>query len=121
MPLTTGDILKKTFKRSLIGYNEDEVDRFLDQIIKQVEGLQVEEKEPQAAVANVFVGKENSGVSLTIEDILKKTFQRSFKGYNEDEVDRFLDEVIALVKALQTRIEILQTKIETLQAGRANK
>lgn len=41
-------------------------------------------------------------MALTSEDILKKTFNRAFRGYNEDEVDRFLDQIIDEMRALQS-------------------
>jgi cell division initiation protein len=47
-------------------------------------------------------GKGELTVSLTIKDILEKTFKRSFKGYDENEVDKFLDEIIDELKALQS-------------------
>ncbi len=40
-------------------------------------------------------------MSLTVKDILEKTFKRSFKGYDENEVDKFLDQIIDEFKALQ--------------------
>ena len=50
---------------------------------------------------------------LTVKDILEKTFKRSFKGYDEDEVDRFLDQVIDEFKALQSENESLKTELGT--------
>ena len=47
-------------------------------------------------------------MSLTVKDILEKTFTRSFKGYNEDEVDQFLDQVIDEIKVLKDEIKTLQ-------------
>lgn len=41
-------------------------------------------------------------MSLTVKDILEKTFKRSFKGYDENEVDKFLDQIIDEFKALQS-------------------
>lgn len=38
---------------------------------------------------------------LTVKDILEKTFKKSFKGYDEDEVDKFLDQIIDEFKVLQ--------------------
>ncbi len=49
---------------------------------------------------------------LTVKDILEKTFKRSFKGYDEDEVDRFLDQVIDEFKALQSENEALKAKLD---------
>ena len=54
---------------------------------------------PGAADKN---GKGETIVPLTVKDILEKTFKRSFKGYDEDEVDKFLDMIIDEFKQLQT-------------------
>ena len=48
---------------------------------------------------------------LTVKDILEKTFKRSFKGYDEDEVDRFLDQVIDEFKVLQAENESLKKSL----------
>ncbi|KYP81829.1 DivIVA domain-containing protein [Ferroacidibacillus organovorans] len=45
MPLTPLDIHNKEFKRSLRGYNEDEVNDFLDRVIKDYEALIRQNKE----------------------------------------------------------------------------
>ncbi|AEJ41608.1 DivIVA family protein [Sulfobacillus acidophilus TPY] len=39
MPLTPLDIINKEFKRSLRGYNEDEVNEFLDEVVRDYEAL----------------------------------------------------------------------------------
>lgn len=56
---------------------------------------------------------------LTPLDIHNKEFRRSFRGYNEDEVDDFLDEVVRdfeeLLRAnaaLKEQVEQLQTRVE---------
>ncbi len=51
MPLTVKDILEKTFKRSFKGYDEDEVDRFLDQVIDEFKALQAENASLKASLA----------------------------------------------------------------------
>ncbi len=48
----------------------------------------------------VIILKGEAGMPLTVKDILEKTFKRSFKGYDEDEVDKFLDQIIDELKAL---------------------
>ena len=48
MPLTPLDIHNKEFSRKIRGYDEDEVNEFLDQIIKDYEALIRENKELQA-------------------------------------------------------------------------
>ena len=45
MPLTPLDIHNKEFKRAFRGYDEDEVNEFLDQVIKDYEALIRENKE----------------------------------------------------------------------------
>jgi cell division initiation protein len=52
-------------------------------------------------------------VSLTAKDILEKTFKRSFKGYDEDEVDKFLDQIIDEFKALQSENESLKQELDS--------
>ena len=47
-------------------------------------------------------------MSLTTKDILEKTFKKGFKGYDEDEVDKFLDEIIDEFKAIKAENETLK-------------
>lgn len=54
-------------------------------------------------------------MSLSVKDILEKTFNRSFKGYNEDEVDQFLDQIIDEMKAFDTEIQKLRSENAGLQ------
>lgn len=56
-------------------------------------------------------GKGERDVSLTVKDILEKTFNRAFKGYNEDEVDQFLDQIIDELKALQSENAALKKSL----------
>ncbi|MGZ9585082.1 DivIVA domain-containing protein [Paenibacillus marinisediminis] len=70
MPLTPLDIHNKEFGRKLRGYDEDEVNEFLDQIIKDYEALMRENKELQNH-AQVLQDKLNHFVNL--EETLSKT------------------------------------------------
>ena len=54
-------------------------------------------------------------MSLTAKDILERTFKRSFKGYDEDEVDKFLDEIIDEFKALKAQNEALKKDIGSVK------
>ena len=45
MPITPMDIHNKEFSRSFRGYNEDEVDQFLDEIVEEFERLYKENLE----------------------------------------------------------------------------
>jgi cell division initiation protein len=42
---------------------------------------------------------------------LEKTFKRSFKGYDEDEVDKFLDQIIDEFKILQNEVVSLKSEL----------
>lgn len=50
-------------------------------------------------------------MSLTVKEILEKTFNRSFRGYDEDEVDQFLDQIIDQVKSLNSQNEALRKEL----------
>lgn len=58
---------------------------------------------------------EINQVKLSAEDILKKQFRSSMKGYDEKEVDTYLDQVISDYKAFEAIIESQQEQIEKLQ------
>lgn len=57
------------------------------------------------------VGKGIMHVPLTVKDILEKTFKRSFKGYDEDEVDKFLDLIIDEFKAMQNELAAVKDEL----------
>jgi DivIVA domain len=70
MPLTPLDIHNKEFGRRLRGYDEDEVNEFLDQVIKDYESLIRENKEMQ----NQLLGlQEKLNHFSNIEETLSKT------------------------------------------------
>jgi cell division initiation protein len=56
---------------------------------------------------------------LTPLDIQKKEFKRSFRGYNEDEVDQFLDQLVQDYEALYLENQSLKEKLETSEAAKA--
>ncbi|PWI57687.1 DivIVA domain-containing protein [Sulfoacidibacillus thermotolerans] len=70
MPLTPLDIHNKEFKRSLRGYNEDEVNDFLDRIIKDYEGLIRQHKELEERCAQL---EEQVNHFKMMEDSLSKS------------------------------------------------
>ncbi|MEI7026766.1 DivIVA domain-containing protein [Paenibacillus sp. y28] len=70
MPLTPLDIHNKEFSRSFRGYNEDEVNEFLDQIIKDYEALIRESKDLQNQVETL---QERLNHFANIEETLSKT------------------------------------------------
>jgi cell division initiation protein len=70
MALTPLDIHNKEFSRSFRGYNEDEVNEFLDQIIKDYEALIRENKEMQNQIQTT---QERLDHFSNIEETLSKT------------------------------------------------
>jgi cell division initiation protein len=70
MTLTPLDIHNKEFSRRLRGYDEDEVNEFLDQIIKDYEALIRENKELQNQLQTQT---EKLGHFTNIEETLSKT------------------------------------------------
>lgn len=70
MPLTPLDIHNKEFGRKLRGYDEDEVNEFLDQIIKDYEALIRENKEMQNQAQTL---QEKLNHFANLEDTLSKT------------------------------------------------
>ncbi|MWC27422.1 DivIVA domain-containing protein [Paenibacillus sp. MMS18-CY102] len=70
MPLTPLDIHNKEFGRRLRGYDEDEVNEFLDQVIKDYETLIRENKEMQNQLLSL---QEKLNHFTNIEETLSKT------------------------------------------------
>ncbi|MFD0616389.1 DivIVA domain-containing protein [Paenibacillus sp. GCM10027629] len=70
MPLTPLDIHNKEFGRRLRGYDEDQVNEFLDQVIKDYESIIRENKELQN---QIFSLQEKLDHFSNIEETLSKT------------------------------------------------
>lgn len=70
MALTPLDIHNKEFGRSFRGYNEEEVDEFLDEIIRDYEDIYKENANLKEMVAS---RESNIGQYKDLEDTLKKT------------------------------------------------
>ncbi|MBM7705340.1 DivIVA domain-containing protein [Chryseomicrobium aureum] len=70
MPLTPLDINQKVFSKSFRGYSEDEVNEFLEQVMKDFETLIREKKELEAQLKSTT---ERVGHFTTIETTLQKS------------------------------------------------
>src|SRR6478609_4116538 len=70
MPLTPLDIHNKEFSRRLRGYDEDEVNEFLDQVIKDYESVIRENKELHNQLLTI---QERLDHFVNIEESLSKT------------------------------------------------
>ncbi|WP_342525889.1 DivIVA domain-containing protein [Chryseomicrobium sp. FSL W7-1435] len=70
MPLTPLDINQKVFSKSFRGYSEDEVNEFLEQVMKDFETLLREKKELESQLKSTT---ERVGHFTTIETTLQKS------------------------------------------------
>lgn len=70
MPLTPLDIHNKEFGKGFRGYNEDEVNEFLDQVMKDIEILMKEKKELET---NLKTSSERVGHFTSIEETMHKS------------------------------------------------
>ena len=112
MPLTPADVRNKAFSTTRLrpGYDEEEVDFFLDRVERELDLLIKENQDLRAALARVLRGEGGRlsdippqpvhGLSAT--DIHNTQFSttRLRPGYDEEEVDLFLDEVEAEIERL---------------------
>jgi DivIVA domain-containing protein len=89
--LTADDILHKEFHFALRGYHRREVDRFLDQVAREIIRW-------QEALGQGF---RPSMRLITPRDINEKMFTKVMRGYAMIEVDAFLDELTDEVARLQ--------------------
>lgn len=122
MPLTPLDIHNKEFSRRLRGYNEDEVNEFLDQVIKDYEMYIRENKELQNQVAAL---QERLDHFANIEETLSKTIIVAQEAADEvrtnskkeaqliiKEAEKNADRIIneSLVKSRKIALEIEELK-----------
>lgn len=61
-----------------------------------------------------LIQREVAGVALTPLDIHNKEFARGFRGYDEDDVNEFLDQVIKDYEAVIREKKELENKVEQL-------
>ncbi|MGT2925176.1 DivIVA domain-containing protein [Streptococcus caviae] len=54
---------------------------------------------------------------LSQQDIRNKLFSTKFRGYDQEEVDEFLDEMIATLDALEQENQSLKRQIKRLKSG----
>ncbi|MBO1004952.1 DivIVA domain-containing protein [Pseudogracilibacillus auburnensis] len=122
MSLTPVDIHNKQFSRGLRGYNEDEVNGFLDQIIKDFELIIREKKELEEKLS---LTNERLGHFNTIEDTLHKSIvvaqeaAEDVKGNAQKEAkliireaeknaDRIVNEALSKARKIALEIEDLK-------------
>jgi cell division initiation protein len=124
MPLTPLDIHNKEFGRSFRGYNEDEVNEFLDQVIKDYEALIRENKELEEKNAMLH---ERLGHFTNIEESLSKSIivaqetasevksnakkeAQLIVKESEKNADRIINEALAKSRTIALEIEELKKR-----------
>lgn len=55
-------------------------------------------------------------IQFTPKDILEKDFKTTMRGYSQEEVDAFLDEIIKDYEAFESRIQQLENEKRDLQS-----
>jgi len=122
MPLTPLDIHNKEFTRGFRGYDEDEVNDFLDQVIKDYEAVIREKKQLEETVRKL---EERVGHFSTIEETLNKSIlvaqetaeevkQNATKEARlivkeaEKNADRIINEALAKSRKITLEIEELK-------------
>lgn len=58
---------------------------------------------------------------LTKNDIYEKEFKTNMRGYNQDEVDQFLDDIIKDYEAFETHIQKLEKQLEEVKHSRPSR
>lgn len=129
MALTPLDIHNKRFTRVLRGYDVDEVDKFLDQVIKDYELVLRESEELEKKVADL---ENKLGHFTTIEDTLNKSIlvaqetaeelQSSAKKESkliikeaEKNADRIVNEALSKSRSVYIEIEDLKRQAKVFR------
>lgn len=60
-------------------------------------------------------------MELTPDDVEQKAFTQALRGYQMDEVDDFLDEIVTTIRAYDQRLRDAQEKIRALEAEAASR
>jgi cell division initiation protein len=118
MPLTPLDIHNKEFARRLRGYDEDQVNEFLDQVIKDYEGVIRENKELSTQLLNV---QEKLDHFSTIEDTLSKTIIVAQEAADEvrnnaKNADRIVNEALSKSRKIALEVEELKKQASIYRA-----
>ena len=109
MPLTVLEIANKEFKNSLRGYNQDEVDEFLDEVMRDYEALIRENDELKQNIAGM-------GEKLEQYRALENTLQNTLvvaQSTSEDLKQSARKEAELVVREAQARARELMQKAES--------
>lgn len=103
--LTSDDVLNVKFDSTRLreGYVQDEVDEFLDEVTTTLRGL---EERLGAGPGATSGSHQESEILLTSQDVRSIRFKTSKfrEGYEQPDVDAFLDTVVATMEAMEARL-----------------
>lgn len=104
--LTPENVVNKRFAPTKFkkGYDQNEVDDFLDEAVAELRRLEKEETELRFARSRGLLPTGSSPI-ITPEDVNNKRFETTqFRGgYDESEVDDFLDEIVVELRRRTSR------------------
>lgn len=60
-----------------------------------------------------------SGIKYTTKDIFEQEFRQSMRGYNKEEVDEFLDDIMKDYDVYEAKIKELKAEISRLKADKS--
>ena len=103
-PLTSDDVLNVKFQVSSFkeGYNQDEVDEFLDEVTTTMRGL---EERLGALREPASPSHRRAEILLTSGNVRSIRFATTrWSGYHIDEVDAFLAQVVAAMETLEAQL-----------------
>ncbi|EMT46974.1 MULTISPECIES: DivIVA domain-containing protein [Anoxybacillus] len=129
MPLTPLDIHNKEFSRGFRGYDEDEVNEFLDQVIKDYEMVLREKKQLEEKVKelteklNYFTNIEetlNKSILIAQEtaEEVKRNAQKEAKliiKEAEKNADRIISEALAKTRKISMEVEELKRQAKVFR------
>lgn len=130
MPLTPLDIHNKEFSRGFRGYDEDEVNEFLDQVIKDYEMVLREKKQLEEKVKelteklNYFTNIEetlNKSILIAQEtaEEVKRNAQKEAKliiKEAEKNADRIISEALAKTRKIAMEVEELKRQAKVFRS-----
>ena len=103
--LTSDDVLNVKFDSTRLreGYVQDEVDEFLDEVTTTLRGL---EERLGAGPGAASGSHQESGILLTSQDVksIRFTTSRFREGYEQPDVDAFLDTIVETMEAMEARL-----------------
>jgi len=105
MPLTPMDIHNKEFPRSFRGYDEDEVDQFLDEVVQDFERLYKENLELKERIGLL---KEQLEYYKSMETTLKETLVTAQKTADEVMASAHKNAELVIKEAEQKAQKIIQ-------------